>query len=200
MAKLILYYAHPGQRFSRVNHAMTDAVREIEGITRVDLYADYPRYDINVEHEQERLIDHDVIVWQFPLFWYSVPALLKDWMDLVLEPGFAYGDGGDKLEGKRVMLAISTGGPEESYCKDGYNNFDLRTLLAPLEQTARLCKMEFLPPYVFYGAVGADGEARVADHAASYRQLIEALRDDRFDPQDIEVLTSKVFTGQEAAE
>lgn len=74
MARVILYYAHPGHRFSRANRAMWAAAEAVDGVTRVDLYAEYPRQNPDVEREQERLLTHDVIVLQFPLFWYSSPS------------------------------------------------------------------------------------------------------------------------------
>ena len=76
MARLIVYYAHPGQRHSHANRDMERAARQVSGITFVDLYAEYPRYDISIEREQRRLLDHDVILLQFPLFWYSTPSLI----------------------------------------------------------------------------------------------------------------------------
>ncbi|MEL6522250.1 MAG: NAD(P)H-dependent oxidoreductase [Pseudomonadota bacterium] len=175
--KVIHYFAHPGQSTSRVNRAMWAASSRISGITAVDLYSEYPRYDIDINREQARLLAHDLILLQFPFFWYSCPALLKEWIDLVLEHGFAYGKGGDKLAGKTLMLAISAGGPEEAYSKDGYQNHELRTFLTPFEQTARLCRMSFLAPYVLYGSLTEPED----DHARGFVTLIEALRDDQFD-------------------
>ena len=181
MSKVIVYFAHPGQRYSHVNKAMQGEAKKVDEVTHVDLYAEYPRFDINQDREQQRLLDHDVVVFQFPLFWYSTPSILKEWQDLVLEHGFAYGAGGDRLAGKRMLLAISAAGPEEAYCADGYQHFDLRTFLRPLEQTANLCKMIFLPPYVLYGSLKAPDAGVVAPHAQGFAQLLEALRDDRLD-------------------
>jgi len=181
MGKLIVYYAHPGQRFSRANKALADAARKIDGITFVDLYAEYPRHDIDVDREQTRLLDHDVILFQFPLFWYSTPSLLKEWQDLVLEHGFAYGAGGDKLAGKTLLLAITMAGPEDAYTPSGYQHYPLRTFLTPLEQTARLCKMTFATPYVLHAALEAQETDGIAAHAAGYARLLEAIRDGVYD-------------------
>ncbi|MEM8948205.1 MAG: NAD(P)H-dependent oxidoreductase [Pseudomonadota bacterium] len=181
MADLIVYYAHPGQRFSRANKAMADAARELDGISFVDLYADYPRHDIDVDREQTRLLDHDVILFQFPLYWYSTPSLVKEWEDLVLEHGFAYGSGGDKLAGKTMMLALTAAGPKDAYTPDGYQHYPLRTFLTPLEQTARLCKMRFATPYVLHAALNAEEDGDIASHAEGYAQLLGAIRDDRYD-------------------
>ena len=181
MAKLITYFAHPGQRFSRSNVAMMKAARGVKDITYVDLYEEYPRHDIDVAREQQRLLDHDVILFQFPLYWYSTPSIIKEWQDLVLQHGFAYGYEGDKLAGKTMMLAITAGGPQEAYTAKGYQHYPLRTFLTPLEQTARLCKMRFAAPYALYGALSAETDREIADHAAGYANLLAAIRDDAFD-------------------
>lgn len=177
MAKLIHYYAHPGQRFSRANRAMTMAAKTVEGITQVDLYAEYPRHNINIDQEQARLLAHQVILFQFPLFWYSSPSLVKEWIDLVLEHGFAYGDGGDKLSGRIMMLAITAAGPEDAYTPNGYQQYPLRTFLTPFEQTARLSKMRFAAPYVLHSSLKTDATR----HADGFARLLSAIRDDRYD-------------------
>lgn len=181
MANLIVYYAHPGHKHSHVNRHMARAAARIDGITFVDLYADYPRFDINVDVEQQRLLDHDVILLQFPVFWYSTPSILKEWQDLVLEHGFAYGSNGDKLAGKHLLLAVTGAGPADAYTDQGYQHYPLRTFLTPLEQTARLCNMRFTAPYVLYGALQALDAGHVEPHVDGYRQLLEAIRDDRYD-------------------
>ena len=183
MAKLIVYYAHPGHKYSHVNRHMARAAAGVEGLTYVDLYQDYPRFDIDVNVEQQRLLDHDVIVLQFPVFWYSTPSIVKEWQDLVLEHGFAYGAGGDKLQGKYLMLALTCAGPQEAYTHDGYQHYPLRTFLTPLEQTARLCKMRVCAPYVLYGSLDAPAAGQVEPHVHGYKSLLEAIRDGGYDLQ-----------------
>lgn len=181
MAKLLVYYAHPGQRFSHANAAMAKAARALDGFTFVDLYAEYPRHNIDVDREQGRLLDHDVILFQFPMFWYATPSLVKEWLDLVLEHGFAYGHHGTRLAGKTMMLALTAAGPQEAYSPEGYQHFPLRTFLSPLEQTARLCRMSFPAPYVLHGSLAAQTTGRIAPHAEGYARLLSAIRDDRYD-------------------
>ncbi len=151
----------------------------VSGITFVDLYAEYPRFEIHADVEQQRLIEHDVIVFQFPLFWYSTPSILKEWEDLVLEYGFAYGQHGDRLAGKRMQLAITVAAPPEAFSADGYQNYSLRTFLRPLEQTATLCRMRFESPYVLFSGLRAPEFGFAEPHIAGYRRLLEAIRDDR---------------------
>ena len=181
MAKLIVYYAHPGHKYSHVNRYMARAAARVDGITYVDLYRDYPRFDIDVNIEQGRLLEHDVILFQFPMFWYSTPSIVKEWQDLVLEHGVAYGSGGDRLEGKTMMLAVTGAGPEDAYTDQGYQHYPIRTFLTPLEQTARLCGMRFPAPYVLYAALRAPQAGQVEPHVDGYRRLLEAIRDDRYD-------------------
>ena len=181
MAKLIVYYAHPGHKYSQVNGVMAGIASDVDGVTYVDLYEDYPRFDINVDIEQQRLLDHDVILFQFPMFWYSTPSILKEWQDIVLEHGFAYGAGGDKLAGKTMMLAITAAGPADAYSAGGYQHYPLRDFLRPLEQTARLCSMHFAPPYVLYSALKAPKVGELEPHVEGYRELLKSIRDDRYD-------------------
>lgn len=181
MAKLLVYYAHPGHRKSRVNRPMATAAAGVSGVEFIDLYRLYPRFDINVGKEQERLVAADVVLFQFPLFWYSTPSLIKEWIDLVLEHGFAYGSGGDRLAGKAMLLALTAAGPQDAYTPEGYQHYPLRTFLTPLEQTARLCQMRFFPPYVLHGSLRAPEIGEVAPHVAGYQRLLTALRDDAFD-------------------
>lgn len=181
MARVLVLFAHPGQKHSKVNIELFKAGKSLDGITFVDLYAQYPRFNIDVDLEQERLQAHDVIVFQFPIYWYSTPSLLKEWQDLVLEYGFAYGTGGDKLKGKLFVPVVTAGGPEVGYNEQGFHNFPLRTLLSPLEQTANLCEMPFVPPLVLYGALRATDEGRTKEHIDAYKKLLTALRDDTFD-------------------
>jgi len=160
---------------------MARAAGDVGNITFIDLYREYPRFDIDVDVEQKRLLAHDVILFQFPLFWYSTPSIIKEWQDLVLEHGFAYGSNGDKLAGKRMMLAVTAAGPEDAYTHKGFQHYPIRTFLTPLEQTARLCSMQFPAPYVLYSSLKAPGDGMLEKHVRAYRQLLEAIRDDAYD-------------------
>ena len=160
---------------------MAQATQLIDGITFLDLYRTYPRHDINVAAEQERLLAADIVLFQFPVFWYSTPSIIKDWQDLVLQHGFAYGSGGDRLAGKHMMLAVTAAGPQEAYAPDGFQHYSLRTFLTPLEQTARLCQMSFSAPYVLFSSLKAQEAEQVKPHVDGYVRLLQALRDETYD-------------------
>ena len=159
---------------------MADRVRDLPGTTFHDLYESYPEFGINVRREQELLEAHEVIVFQHPFFWFSTPAILKEWQDLVLEHGWAYGSTGTALHGKQWLGALTTGGRERAYRGGVHNRCTIRQLLAPLEQTAALCGMDFLPPFVVYGTL-AMTDGQIARQADDYRRVLEALRDGRVD-------------------
>lgn len=178
--RILVLFAHPAFHKSRVQAALVAAARAVEGVTFHDLYERYYDFQIDVEHEQRLLAAHDLIVFQHPLYWYSSPALLKEWQDLVLEYGFAYGEGGTALHGKRVLSVLSAGGAEEAYGPEGYNFFTLRQLLTPFEQTARLCGMEYLPPFVVHGSHALPPE-ELSRQAADYGRTLRRLRDGDFD-------------------
>lgn len=180
MQNVLILFAHPAYEKSRVNKRLVDAVRGLDGVTFNDLYDRYPEFDVDVKREQELLLEHDIIVPQHPFYWYSIPPLLKQWQELVLEHGWAYGVDGGALEGKTALSVISTGGSEEAYRPDGHNRFTMRQLLAPMEQTAFLCGMKFLPPFVVHGTHQMTS-TEMAGHADDYRRAIEALRDGGLD-------------------
>ena len=180
MTRILVLFAHPALRKSRVNRVLSGAVADLDGVTFHDLYEAYPAFDIDVKREQELLTDHDVVVLQHPFFWYSTPAILKEWQDLVLQHGWAYGHEGKALHGKRMLSAITTGGQESAYRKDGYNCYTMQELLAPIAQTACLCGMEYLTPFIVHGTLHLDPDD-IRRHASDYRRLLEALRDDRLD-------------------
>lgn len=179
--RVLVYQAHPALHFSKANTVMNEAGAAIKDITFWDLYAQYPRFSIDVSVEQQLLLDHDVIVFQCPFFWYSTPSIIKEWQDLVLEHGFAYGHGGDRLTGKRWAMGLTCGGPQMAYAHQGHNHYPLRTFLTPLEQTARLCGMRFIAPYVLYYALKAPSHGLTQPHATGWRRYLEALRDDSLD-------------------
>lgn len=181
MRRVLVLFAHPVLERSRVNRRLIEALRDMEGLTLHDLYEAYPTLAINVRREQQLLLDHDVIVFQHPFYWYSAPAIVKEWQDLVLEHGWAYGQGGTKLRGKITLNAISTGGPESAYQRSGYNRYTIRELLAPFDQTAHLCGMRYLAPFTVHAALKVTGDMEVIPSQREYRRLLEALRDDRVD-------------------
>nr|WP_326490097.1 NAD(P)H-dependent oxidoreductase [Vibrio fluvialis] len=179
--RILILYAHPCQHKSEVNARLFKAARYARNVTLVDLYGEYPTFNIDVDKEQQRLLEHDVIIFQFPMYWYSTPSILKEWQDLVLEYGFAYGQDGTALHGKTLLCITSTGGKSESYQASGYNHYSVRELLRPIEQMAGMTGMQYLAPLVLFDARAACDDERLNAHIKRYMQVLQALGDDCID-------------------
>ena len=173
--RILVLFAHLAIQRSRINRAMVEAARGLPNLVLNDLLETYPDFYIDVERERALALEADLIVFQHPVYWYSAPAIIKHWEDTVLNRGFAYGEGGSALHGKDFMLAISTGGPPETYAAGGIHGRPLDEFLRPFEQMARFCGMNYLPPVVRQGG-HALPEPVVDGHARSYRAVLEAYR------------------------
>ena len=180
MAKILLLFAHPALEKSRVHATMLQHVQQIGDVTINDLYQEYPFFDIDIRREQELRLAHDIFVFQHPLYWYSSPAIIKQWQDLVLQHGWAYGRNGRMLEGKQLFHVITSGGRAESYRSDGYNAYTLQEFLRPVERTARLCRMEYWPPYVIHGTHRME-QVDINIEAVRYAAFLPALSNDRIE-------------------
>ncbi|MBC8037555.1 MAG: NAD(P)H-dependent oxidoreductase [Rhizobiales bacterium] len=179
--KILVIFAHPKPSGSVVQKALLAAITGLPNVTVHDLYAAHPHFAIDVPAEQHLLLAHDLIVLQHPFYWYSSPAIIKEWLDLVLENGWAYGPGGTRLSGKFMMQAVSTGGSGEAYQAQGRNRFTVDHLLVPFNQTAYLCGMAYLEAF----AIHAGRRMATSDlitQAEAYRDLIVGLRDGLIDP------------------
>lgn len=175
LARILVIAAHPQMEHSRATRALMEAAARLPAaqVAVRDLYALYPDYWIDVPAEQQQLAKAELLVWLHPVHWYSMPPLLKLWLDEVFAFGWAYGPGGRALEGKALWLAASTGGPEASYRPDGYNRYFFDAFLTPYEQTAALTRMRWLPPLLLHGAHRA-ADAEIAAHAALFAARLAA--------------------------
>lgn len=160
--KILILFAHPLFEKSNANDALVQHIPDSPNITFHDLYQEYPEFDIDMKREQELLYNHDIIIWHHPMYWYSCPPLLKQWIDIVLEHGWAYGKDGWALKGKRLMQVITTGGKKENYSSTGRDRFTIPQLLEPFNQTVRVCNMIYLPPFVVHGTHSMEEEAYMA--------------------------------------
>ena len=156
--KILNLVFHPNLQGSRNNNTWKTQLEESGKITTSrDLYSEYPDFQIDVEKEQALLEEHDRIILQFPFYWYSMPPLLKKWLDDVLAYNFAYGPDGEKLKGKDMQVVVSVGGREKFY-----SGFDIFTtvpdLLRPFQLTANLTQMNYLQPEYMFNADAAEQE------------------------------------------
>ena len=184
MASILILFAHPLFEKSRVHSRLIAEASKVKGVTINDLYQLYPDFDIDIEREKELLLSHDIIIWQHPFYWYSAPALLKQWQDLVLEHGWAYGKEGRALEGKKFFNVFTSGGGMEAYQHGGFNKFPIQDFLKPFQRTAELCRTHYYSPFWIPGTHKMTNE-QVESFALQYRTLLNALTNDQFSHQII---------------
>ncbi len=185
MKKVLINFAHPARTKSKINNALAAAITGLENVTFNDLYAAYPDFLIDVEREQQLCKEHDILIFQHPFYWYSTPAIIKEWMDLVLEHGWAYGSKGKELQGKYLMQALTAGGDDVTYQRNGYNYFTIGELTSPYRATAKLCNMTWLPPFTVLGIHRGLPEEQVMAYAEDYRRAVIALRDETLDLEQV---------------
>lgn len=180
--KILILFAHPAFSRSVVQKAMHKTILSLDGITVHDLYSCYPDFIIDPDQEQKLLSEHDIIVFQHPLFWYSTPSILKEWQDIVLEHHYAYGKGGDRLKGKKFFHALSMGAGIEQYQTGQLSDMTFAELLSPTRMMARLTQMHWYPPFIVDGIIEHDiSTERLYYVCEDYRRLLIAMRDGLFD-------------------
>jgi glutathione-regulated potassium-efflux system ancillary protein KefF len=173
MSDILVIAAHPQLDHSRVTRRLIAATQAAAPgrVVLHELYARYPDYFIDVAAEQAALQAARLVVWLHPVQWYSMPPLMKLWLDEVFAFGWAYGPGGHALRGKDLWLVASTGGTTASYRPDGHNRYFFDAFLHPYEQTAALCGLRWLPPLVLHGAHRTD-EATLQAHTELFTQRL----------------------------
>jgi len=179
MAKNILViYAHPAAHLSRVNRRLAHAAGKVAGVQVHDLYQTYPDFFIDVPREQARLAAADLVVFLHPIQWYSMPSLLKEWVDAVLQPGWACGEDGHALRGKTYWLVVTTGSAAEAYSAGGAHGRPFADYLPQFQQTAALCGMHWEAPHILHGAHRVD-ENTLDAHVAAFAGRLAAFTNAR---------------------
>ncbi|CAZ98390.1 NAD(P)H-dependent oxidoreductase [Zobellia galactanivorans] len=175
MKNILVLFSHPKFEKSRANVILVDKIKDKEGVTFHDLYERYPDFNIDVDAEKALMSAHDIIIFHHPFYWYSCPPLMKQWIDVVLEFGWAYGPNGTALQSKKCLNVITTGGSRELYCSQGSNSYSVTEFLRPFEQTANLCGMQYLPPFAVMGTHRIPIEELHA-YAEQYDRLLDVLQ------------------------
>jgi glutathione-regulated potassium-efflux system ancillary protein KefF len=168
---ICVIHAHPYLSRSRTNRALAAALGALPDVGLRSLYDLYPDFDIDVPAEQRALAQARLVVWMHPVYWYSVPALLKHWFDKVLAFGWAYGDDGFALRGKHCLWVPTTGGGEQTYRVGALHAFPFASFAPAIEQTARYCGMHWEPPHVVYRADALDDAELSAQADALCRRV-----------------------------
>ncbi len=174
--KTLVIVDHPFYDQSVVNRRWLDEVRKYPDEFLVhNLQSSYPRSSIDSALEHSIIDNNGSIVFQFPLFWFNSPPMLKLWCDTVLTPGWAYA-GGKHLTGRKIALAVTCGGVEEQYHKDSKFGYTLEELLNSYICTIKHCHAEYAGLFSFYGAKPVKGDLDINVVAQSARDYVEFLR------------------------
>lgn len=177
MASALIVYAHPAHQRSRANRVLLDRISDLHNVTVHDLYETYPDFFIDVEAEQALLLEHDLIVIQHPVYWYNMPALLREWQDLVLEYGYAYGRQQQKLAGKGMWVVMTAGAPEHSYSETGVNERPLSDYFLHYPRMANVCHLDMKPTFEIYHGRHTE-DATLEEAAEQYRsRLLSYLKE-----------------------
>ena len=173
MKKLVIV-THPN--FDNASNVNKRWVNELEKYSDEfivhNLYKKYPNEIIDVKKEHELLESVDTIVFQFPLYWFSTPPLLKKWFDHVFEYGWAYGSKGKKMNGKNIAVAVTIGSPQDYYTGDKA----IEKVLLPLKITSEFVGSNFLGVFAFYGITqqGVTTE-RLEDSVKNYLNFLRKI-------------------------
>lgn len=175
--KTLVLVSHPDLGKSFANRRWVEELRKYpERYTVHELNVLYPEGDIDVEKEQNLVESHGNLVLQFPIFWFGCPPLMKKWLDDVLTYGWAYGSkGGDKLAGRTVALAVTTGIKESDYRETGVHRYTLGQFLAPFEATFRYARADYRPFFALYGPEGKPAAEAIDASARDYVEFLEQL-------------------------
>ncbi|WP_323702680.1 NAD(P)H-dependent oxidoreductase [Mammaliicoccus sp. Dog046] len=175
MSTLVIL-VHPNIEESVVNKKWRDALLS-ENIDVHELYLKYPNGELNIKEEQDLLESYDNIIFQYPLYWYSSPSLLKKYLDEVFEYGWAYGSTGNALNNKNIGLAVSIGADSDKYESENATRFSTDTLLSPMMATADFVGAKFVGIHKLYGALNLTQEKleeNVKAYIANIRELEES--------------------------
>lgn len=179
--KILILFAHPYFEKSRVNTELVKACGGLDFVTFRDLYEIYPDFHIDKRKEQNLLLEHDILILQHPFYWYGCPSILKEWIDSVLESGFAYGEGGDALRGKKMLNVITTGGSRDTYSKNGVHGYRVLEFLKVFERMAVFCGMDYLPPFVVHGTSGHRNDETISRYRELLGETLLRLGEDSID-------------------
>lgn len=176
MNKILVISGHPNLQQSTGNATILEDLEKHYGdrviVRRLDqLYPDFAPFDVAAEQAALADAEVDTIVLQFPMHWYSMPALLKKWIDEVFLFGFAYGDGGDRMKGKKLYVSFTTGAGAQDY--DGVEGHRIAQYMPAFIDTAALCGLVWQDPVYSHGVLYIPGV-----HDDAHREKVVGIAHD----------------------
>lgn len=174
MKKTLVIIAHPFlAEKSVVNSAWRDAAQSLSHVTIHDIGSEYPEGVIDVAREQRLVEEHERIIFQFPLWWYAAPAILKQWFDTVVADGWAYGAGGDKMERKEIGVAVSCGGGENDFSETGTQRHTVGHYMDVFDGIAAFVRGVYIGYHTIYGTYKPDIHDRLPSNCQAYIEFLQ---------------------------
>lgn len=174
--KTLVLVGHPDLPHSIVNKRwLQELKRYPELYTIHDLYTTYPTKVFDIAAEQALIEAYDHLVFQFPIYWFNCPPLIKKYLDDILTHGWAYGRTGNKLTHKKITLAVTAGIKERDYQPNGRYKHSLTQLLVPFEATFDYIHADYRPFYAFYGAAFNPSKNVLTKSAQDYVRFLQDL-------------------------
>ncbi len=133
----------------------------------------------DIQDEQDKVRWADFLLFQYPLWWFSTPAILKGWFDRVLMTGFSWDFGKlyaqGLLAGKKGMLSVTTGGPQDAYAQSGLHGWDIEQVLHPVNHgVLYFCGIQPLPSFVAYAVFQVTDQER-KQYLEDYKKRLHAI-------------------------
>ncbi|MCF6214449.1 MAG: NAD(P)H-dependent oxidoreductase [Flavobacteriaceae bacterium] len=174
MKKTLVILAHPDLENSVGSKTIIASLSKLPNISVLNLTALYPDFNIDVASEQTALAEADLIILQYPIYWYNMPPILKQWFDKVFTFGFAFGAGA-QLTNKTIISSVTAGAPESSYPEG-----EMKRIMLPVKATAAFCKINYLNPIASYGIYSSPDQdaktrANILKIAQTHAYKLESL-------------------------
>ncbi|MFC4666214.1 NAD(P)H-dependent oxidoreductase [Falsiporphyromonas endometrii] len=174
MKKTLVIVVHPHlENGSVISKAWCDALEKCENVTLHKICQVYPDGKIDVEKEQALVEAHERVIFQFPLWWYGGPAMMKTWLDVVLTEGWAFGPGGDKMERIEIGAAVSCGGSEKDFFEGGPQRHTLAHYLDVFDGIAGFTRAKYIGFHAVYDTYNPETVANLDKNIKSYIEFLE---------------------------
>ena len=154
--KVLLICGHPYYKNdSFLNKAIIEDLKKKMPKAEYDiLIENYPEQKFNIENEQKKLKDADIIIFQYPIFWYNWPSILQKYVEEVFSHGFAFGSKGSQLKGKKLILSFTAEYGEKDFQHGAGGRFTIEEIFLP--SVIDICDLTELKleGYIFTGGIG----------------------------------------------
>lgn len=180
MAKIILINGHPDYEHSTANKTIIEEFSKLVPSAEIVNVAElYPNFQIDAQKEQQRLQAAEMLIFEYPFWWYSAPSLMHRYLEQVFLHGWAYGSNGKALQGKNLTISFTTGAPESDYQRREGLMHTIEQFLPAMLSTAHFTGMTYRGAVHSFGMANYNPSdtARVKEIEAAARDHAKRLKD-----------------------